>query len=142
MNARSAGEFEGRFAQAVVAHRMLARLLAGVEYFAAFVLAVDVLVVFSSVVWRYFLHDPLQWADEIARALMATQVFLGAAVALGRVEHVGVDSFRGLFPSSWRDPMIQLCDWIVVAVSVALLLSSGALLVDAKDQTTPIGLPQ
>ena len=97
---------------------------------------------FSSVIWRYFLHDPLQWADEIARALMAMQVFMGAAAALGRVEHVGVDSFRGLFPSSWRGPMIQLCDWIIVAVSVALLLSSSALLVDSRDQTTPIGLPQ
>ena len=38
--------------------------------------------------------------------------------------------------------MIQLCDWIIVAVSVALFLSASALLVDSRDQTTPIGLPQ
>ena len=62
------------------------------------------LVVFTSVIWRYFLHDPLLWAEEIARALMVTQVFLGAAAALGRAQHVGIDSFRGLFPSSWRVP--------------------------------------
>jgi len=142
MNARSAGEYEGRFSRPGVTHRLLGRLLTAVEYFAAFVLAVDVLVVFSSVIWRYFLYDPLQWADEIARALMAMQVFMGAAAALGRVEHVGVDSFRGLFPLSWRGPMIQLCDWIIVAVSVALFLSSSALLVESRDQTTPIGLPQ
>ena len=100
------------------------------------------LVVFTSVIWRYFLHDPLQWAEEIARALMVTQVFLGAAAVLGRAQHVGIDSFRGLFPASWRPAMIQLCDWIIVAVSVALFLSSCALFDDSRDQTTPIGLPQ
>jgi len=142
MNPRSPGEYEGRFEQAGRAHLLLGRLLAAVEYFAAFILSVNVLVVFFSVIWRYFLHDPLQWADEVARALMAMQVFMGAAAALGRVEHVGVDSFRGLFPASWRGPMIQLCDWIIVAVAVALFLSSSALLVDSRDQTTPIGLPQ
>ena len=38
--------------------------------------------------------------------------------------------------------MIQLCDWIIVAVSVALFLSSCSLFDDSRDQTTPIGLPQ
>jgi TRAP-type C4-dicarboxylate transport system permease small subunit len=117
-------------------------LLVVCEYFAGFVLAVDVAVVFTSVVWRYFLHDPLLWAEEIARALMVTQVFLGAAAVLGRAQHVGIDSFRGLFPASWRPAMIQLCDWIIVAVSVALFLSSCSLFDDSRDQTTPIGLPQ
>lgn len=120
----------------------MAGLLAVIEYFAAFVLAVDVLMVFASVIWRYFLHDPLNWAEEIARALMVTQVFLGAATAVGRAQHVGIDSFRTLFPVSWRPAMIQLCDWIIVAVSVALLFSSAAMLIDSRDQTTPIGLPQ
>jgi tripartite ATP-independent transporter DctM subunit len=113
-----------------------------VEYAAALILAADVLVVFCSVVWRYFLHDPLYWAEEIARALMAMQVFLGAATALGRAQHVGIDSFRGLLPARWRPACIQLCHWIIVAVSVALFLSSVTLLLDSEGQSTPIGLPQ
>jgi tripartite ATP-independent transporter DctM subunit len=125
-----------------IARRSLARLLVACEYFAGFVLAIDVVVVFTSVIWRYFLHDPLLWAEEIARALMVTQVFLGAAAVLGRAQHVGIDSFRGLFPARWRPAMIQLCDWIIVAVSVALFLSSCSLFADSRDQTTPIGLPQ
>ena len=142
MNPHEAGPYAAGFANAGRAHRLLARLLATIEYLAAFVLAVDVLVVFASVIWRYFLHDPLNWAEEIARALMVTQVFLGAATAVGRAQHVGIDSFRTLFPVSWHPVMIQLCDWIIVAVSVALLLSSTAMLVDSWEQTTPIGLPQ
>src|ERR1700674_3026152 len=129
-------------AGAGIARRSLARLLVACEYFAGFVLAVDVVVVFTSVIWRYFLHDPLLWAEEIARALMVTQVFVGAAAVLGRAQHVGIDSFRGLFPTRWRPAMIQLCDWIIVAVALALFLSSCSLFADSRDQTTPIGLPQ
>jgi tripartite ATP-independent transporter DctM subunit len=122
--------------------QLLAGLLVACEHVAGFVLAADVLVVFASVIWRYFLHAPLLWAEEIARALMVTQTFLGAAAALGRAQHVGIDSFRGLFPALWRPAVVQLCHWVIVAVSVALFLSACALLADSRSQTTPFGLPQ
>ena len=134
--------YVSQFAQPRVSHRVLGHLLVATELFAALVLATDVLVVLCSVVWRYFLHDPVDWAEEIARALMSMQVFLGAATTLARVQHVGIDSFRNLFPVSWRPTLIQLCHWIVVVVAVALLLSSCALFADSRGQTTPIGLPQ
>jgi len=134
--------YVSQFAKPRLAHRALAGLLAATEVFAALVLAADVLVVLCSVVWRYFLHDPVDWAEEIARALMGMQVFLGAATTLARVQHVGIDSFRNLFPATWRPVLVQLCHWIVVVVSVALLLSSCALFADSRGQTTPIGLPQ
>ena len=124
------------------AGRWLAWWLVVIEHFAGLVLAVDVVVVFASVVARYFLHDPFDWAEEIARALMVTQVFLGAATVLARSQHVGIDAFRGLLPLAWRPALIQLCSWVIVIVSAALFLSSCAMLVDSYGQTTPIGLPQ
>ena len=134
--------YASQFARQRASHRALGRVLVAIEIFAAIVLAVDVLVVLCSVVWRYFLHDPVDWAEEIARALMGMQVFLGAATTLARAQHVGIDSFRNLFPVSWRPALIQFCHWIVVVVAVALLLSSCALYADSRGQTTPIGLPQ
>ena len=134
--------YASQFARPLWAHRVLGGLLDATEVFAALVLAADVVVVLCSVVWRYFLHDPVDWAEEIARALMGMQVFLGAATTLARAQHVGIDSFRNLFPAIWRPMLIQLCHWIVVVVTVALLLSSCALLADSRGQTTPIGLPQ
>jgi tripartite ATP-independent transporter DctM subunit len=106
------------------------------------VLAIDVLVVFCSVIWRYFLHQPFDWAEEIARALMGALVFLGAATALGRAQHVGVDSLRKLFPARWQPAVVQLSHWIIVAVAACLLVSAIGLLIDAQGQSTPIGLPQ
>lgn len=42
----------------------------------ALVLFINVLVVFASVIWRYALHSPIHWAEEVARALMIALVFL------------------------------------------------------------------
>src|SRR3954465_11864835 len=120
----------------------LASVLRLVEYGAAVLLAVDVGVVFLSVICRYFLHHPLHWAEEVARALMVALVFLGAATVLGRDQHAGLQAARGLFPRGWRASLEQLCWWIMVAVSAALFLSGCALLIDSEGQTTPIGLPQ
>ena len=117
-------------------------LLAVTEHIAALLLAIDVGVVFVSVIYRYFLHDPLHWAEEVARALMVMQVFLGAATALGRGRHAGVDALRGLFPALWRPFLAQLSSWIAVVVSLALFVTSIELLRDSWEQTTPFGLPQ
>src|SRR5450631_648948 len=142
MLAASADRAPAPFADAGAAGRWLAVLLRGVEYFAGLVLAVDVAVVFASVIFRYFLHSPIFWAEEIARALMVMQVFFGAATVLGRGRHVGIDSFRALFPKTWTQALIQMCCWIIVAVSGTLFFSSCGLLIDSGGQTTSIGLPQ
>ena len=122
--------------------RWLAWLMRMTEYMAGLVLAIDVLVVFVSVVFRYFLHEPFDWAEEVARALMIVLVFFGAATVLARSQHVGVDLFRGMLPDRWQAGLIQFVSWIIVAVSACLCLSSIGLLVDSWSSTTPIGLPQ
>jgi tripartite ATP-independent transporter DctM subunit len=122
--------------------RWLAWLMRMTEYVAGVVLAVDVLVVFVSVIFRYFLHEPFDWAEEVARALMIVLVFFGAATVLARSQHVGVDIFRGMLPARWQPALIQFASWIIVAVSACLFVSSVGLLVDSWSSTTPIGLPQ
>jgi tripartite ATP-independent transporter DctM subunit len=120
----------------------LAGLTRSIEYLSAAVLAADVVVVFLSVVWRYLLHSPVDWAEEAARALMLVLVFFGAASVLARSQHVGVDLFRQMLPARWQPVLMQAAHWIIGAVSASLCLSSVLLLVDTWTQTTPIGLPQ
>jgi len=122
--------------------RYLDALQRFVEGATALALLVDVLVVFVSVIFRYFLHSPLEWSEEVARALMVMLVFFGAAGAMGRSQHVGIDSMRGVFPKSWQPFVVRLCDWIVAFVSVALAYTSALLLIESQAQTTPTGLPQ
>jgi len=120
----------------------LSHLTHTTEVLSGIVLAVDVVVVFLSVVFRYFLHDPVDWAEEIARALMIVLVFFGAATVLARSQHVGVDIFRDKLPTRWQPAMVQVVHWIIAGVSASLCLSSVLLLVDTWEQTTSIGLPQ
>ncbi len=119
----------------------LERLVRWTEYLSAAVLAADVAVVFVSVIYRYFLHDPVDWAEEIASALMIVLVFFGAATVLARSQHVGIELFRGLLPRRWQPAMIHAGHWIIAGVSTSLLFSSCLLLVDSYGQTTASGLP-
>ena len=130
------------FRSDTTAGNWLGRLTRTTEALSGIVLAVDVVVVFLSVVFRYFLHDPVDWAEEIARALMIVLVFFGAATVLARSQHVGVDLFRDMLPTRWRPAMVQVVHWIIAGVSASLCLSSVLLLVDSWEQTTSIGLPQ
>jgi tripartite ATP-independent transporter DctM subunit len=122
--------------------RGLGTLTRFIEIASGIVLAVDVMVVFVSVFFRYFLHSPFDWAEEIARALMIVLVFFGAATVLARSQHVGIDLFRELLPARTQPALIQSAHWIIAGVSAGLCLSSILLLVDTYDQTTSIGLPQ
>jgi tripartite ATP-independent transporter DctM subunit len=124
------------------AGRRLAKLTRWIECLSGVVLAADVVVVFASVIWRYALHDPFDWAEEVARALMLVLVFLGAATVLARGRHVGVDVFRQFLPAAWQPTLAQAAHWVVAAVSSSLFVSAVLLLVDTWGQTTPIGLPQ
>ena len=123
------------------AGRALGALVAIVEHLCALVLAANVAVVFASVIFRYFLREPLDWAEEVARALMVTQVFLGAATVVGRRGHAGMDAVRTLYPPSWRPYLAQFAAWIVAAIAAAVFVSSIDLLIDSEGQTTPFGLP-
>ncbi len=114
----------------------------GIEATAALVLAVDVLVVFCSVVWRYFLHDPVDWAEEVARALLMLLVFLGASIGLAKGQHMGIDTLRGLLPERGRSFALQCCNWVVLVVAAVLSFSGAQLMLSSRGQITPFGLPQ
>ena len=126
----------------LAARPLLARFCIIIEHFCALVLAADVAVVFFSVIMRYFLHSPVDWAEDIAGCLMTTLVFLGGSTVLARRQHVGIEVFRALLPAGWREPAVQLGGWAVAGVAGALAYSSWFLLLDSFNITTPIGTPQ
>jgi len=117
-------------------------LLTVIEHFAGAVLAINVLVVFASVIFRYFLHTPLDWAEEVASGLMGLLIFLGAGSVLGRGQHIGLDFFVAMFPLNWRAAIQQLGAWLTVALCLGFMLSTVDLLVDTWEQTTSFGFPQ
>ena len=111
-------------------------------YVGAIALFADVLLVFSSIFWRYVLNEPIDWSEEVARALMVTIIFAGAATSMGRGGHIGVDLFLGWLPHRVRVYVAHGSRWILLVVSCGLMLSSFGLLSASLVQTTSTGLPQ
>lgn len=124
-----------------LAGRALNILLIIVEHSAGIVLAADVAVVFTSVIFRYVLHTPLDWAEDVASTLMVTLVFLGAATLVGRSQHVGVDFFTQFFPAGVRAILRQLSCLVTLAVAVGIFIPTIDLVLDTAGETTPTGLP-
>jgi len=65
--------------------RMLALL---VEIPAAALVVAEVLILLTGVVYRYWLHDPLVWSDELASILFLWLAMLGSIIAFQRDEHM------------------------------------------------------
>lgn len=59
-----------------------------VEFPAAVLVAVEVVVLFVGVMSRYGFHKPLVWSDELASILFLWLAMLGSVVAFARSEHM------------------------------------------------------
>ncbi|MBP8303269.1 MAG: TRAP transporter small permease [Phycisphaerae bacterium] len=66
------------------------------------VVAVLVLDVLWQVFTRFVIKDPSNWTEELATFLLIWVALLGAAVALGRGAHLGIDYFVGKLPEPAR----------------------------------------
>jgi TRAP-type transport system small permease protein len=65
-------------------------------------LGVMAVTVFIGVVFRYALHIPLSFPEELAKLLFTWVVFLGAALASAKKEHIVIETIVGLFPDRVR----------------------------------------
>src|SRR3981189_1919416 len=98
--------------------RLNARVGILVEIPAALVVAAEVVVLLMGVIWRYLLHTPLVWSDELASILFLWLAMLGSIVALRRGEHMRMTAIVGTLPRHLR-PFLDL---IAIAAALAFLL--------------------
>jgi TRAP-type C4-dicarboxylate transport system permease large subunit/TRAP-type C4-dicarboxylate transport system permease small subunit len=115
--------------------------LLAVDATAAVLFAGDLVVVLISVLYRYVLNDPVEWADDVARGLLVGLSFFGAASALARGENVGIEFFvAGLSGRArgWLDAGSAI---VIVIVTVATAMDALALADSTAGQTSGSGLP-
>lgn len=118
------------------------RLLRLVEIGGAFLLVANLGVVLASVVYRYVLHSPFEWADDVARALLVAQAFVGASAALARDQAIGVQFFCQRLPTAWLRPIQAFTALATIIVSASLTYHALELSATSHGQTTASGLPQ
>src|SRR5713101_1233714 len=115
--------------------------LLAVDATAAILFAADLIVVLVSVLYRYVLNDPVEWADDAARGFLVGLSFFGAASALARGENVGIEFFvAGLSGRArgWIDAASAIA---IVIVTVATAVDALALADSTSGQTSGSGLP-
>lgn len=99
------------------------------EALAAAVVAVLVLDVLWQVFTRFILKNPSTWTEELAVFMLIWVALLGAAVALGRGAHLGIDYFVGKLPARIRlftEIFVFIC---VVVFSFCVMILGGVDLV-------------
>lgn len=83
--------------------------------------------------------QPSQWTEELAGFLLAWVALLGAAYALRRGEHIGLDSLVNTFDTRWRARAERFAQACVLAFAALLVIGGGWLvwLTLQLGQTTP-----
>ena len=111
--------------------KVLDRLL---ELLVIVVMAVLVLDVLWQVFTRLILKDPSTWTEELAIFMLIWVSLLGAAVALGRGAHLGIDYFVGKLPVRAKLATEVLVFFVVAAFSLLVMVVGGIDLVASNLQ--------
>lgn len=73
------------------------------------------LTVFYQFFTRYVLNDSAAWTEEIARYLLIATVFTGAAIGVGKNNHIQVDFFFRFMPRALSYRLALLVDVVRIA---------------------------
>jgi TRAP-type C4-dicarboxylate transport system permease small subunit len=95
-------------------HRWLGRLTA---FVAAIILAIMTALVFTTVIYRYFLLAPISWGEEMARFLFIALSLFGAALAMRDGAHFRITLLAETFP-----PRVQLALELAIALGTSVVL--------------------
>jgi tripartite ATP-independent transporter DctM subunit len=101
-------------------------LIVLVESVCAVLLVAEIVVLLAGVVFRYALHQPLVWSDELAGMMFLWLSMLGAVLALRPGEHMRMTAFVSRLSPERR----AFVDTLAIVLSVGLL---GLVLAPAYD---------
>jgi tripartite ATP-independent transporter DctM subunit len=97
--------------------RLEGRLGVAVDWAAGALVLADILVLLAGVVFRFVLHQPLVWSDELASMLFIWLAMLGAVIALRRGEHMRMTALVGKLGPE-RRPLFEA---LALAAALAFL---------------------
>lgn len=103
----------------------------------AILVVVEVAVLFAGVVFRYGLHRPLVWSDELASILFLWLCMLGAVVAQHKGGHMRLTMVARLLPEPWRSRIETLSASAVILFLGLTIAPAWEHAVDQMLITTP-----
>jgi tripartite ATP-independent transporter DctM subunit len=104
---------------------------------AAALVAIEILLLFSGIVARYALHQPLIWADELATILFMWLAMLGSVIAFQRGTHMRMTALLSRVPAAGRAVLEMLAVTVPLAFLLLLLPSAIEYAEEEAFITTP-----
>ena len=89
-----------------------------------FLFSVQVLVVFSQVIWRFVFNDPFPWSEELARYLQVWIILLTSTVCIQKSKHLAIDylTYRLSFK---LQRLLKLISMLVITSYILVVIIFG-----------------
>ncbi|QNI04186.1 TRAP transporter small permease [Halomonas sp. SH5A2] len=116
-------------------------LTLAMEHVIAALLLALIVSVSVNVVGRAVFNNSVPWADELARMLFIWLIFIGAAAAFSRFEHIAVDILvRRLKPRAAH--MLYLLQHVIITALMGIIVWGGFLVMSrATGRTAILNVP-
>lgn len=99
--------------------------------------AIQVLVVFSQVIWRFVFNDPFSWSEELARYLQVWLILLTASVCIRKGRHLAVDFATHVLPFRINKILKLITMVCIMGFTWILIIFSVQMIVITVHQITP-----
>lgn len=87
------------------------------------------LLIFAQVIFRYILHFPLSWSEELSTYLFTIGTFLGAVVVLRANKHIRVTAFLKLIKNTNITRVITFgADLLMMVLCLLVCINSGTII--------------
>jgi TRAP-type C4-dicarboxylate transport system permease small subunit len=100
-------------------------------------LGVMVVVVFTQVIFRFFIQQPLSWSEEVARYVFVGIIWMGAATVVKDNGHPGMDLLTRSLPVAWQRAIHILVNLLVAATLVTVVVTGFRLVAANMSQPSP-----
>jgi tripartite ATP-independent transporter DctM subunit len=101
-------------------------------------LVIQLVIVLTGIVSRFWFHQSLLWADEAAKLFLSLTAFVGGALAFRARHHTTVEFLTGRLSPRWRTSFAIGIDWLILVAVTAVGYVSLDLLSISATSNTPI----
>jgi tripartite ATP-independent transporter DctM subunit len=101
-------------------------------------LVIQLVIVLTGIVSRFWFDQSLLWADEAAKLFLSLTAFVGGALAFRARHHTTVEFLTGRFSPRWRTSVAIGIDLLILVAAVAVGYVSLNLLSISATSNTPI----
>src|ERR1700748_3588578 len=101
-------------------------------------LAIQLVIVLTGIVSRFWFDESLLWADEAAKLFLSLTAFVGGALAFRARHQTTVEFLTGKFSPRWKTSFAIGIDLLILVAAVVVGYVSFDLLSIASTSNTPI----